>query len=279
MNSAIQQLIVHLDSSDHVAQRLAVARQLAGQHSAALAAMYAVTPGVIAVPYVSLGGETVSAGLLELDEERRARARAAFDEAMKTPGPSATWSALGDYAAAIEFARQALYADLLVLGQPEPGLSSTAGVPADFVESVLMSSGKPAVVIPWIGPQRALGDVVAIAWKQTPEAARAVAAAMPILQRARQVHVLSWASEVPPTVPGRLDLDTWLHAHGIGPQWHHYGEEAMQPGDLILSASCDLGADLLVMGCYGHSRAREWVLGGATRTVLQSMTLPVLMAH
>ena len=60
MKSAIQQLIVHLDSSDHVAQRLAVARQLAGQHSAALAAMYAVTPGVIAVPYVSLGGETVS---------------------------------------------------------------------------------------------------------------------------------------------------------------------------------------------------------------------------
>jgi len=77
----------------------------------------------------------------------------------------------------------------------------------------------------------------------------------------------------------QLNLDGYLHLHGIEPVWHREELEPTDIGEQMLSRTFDLGADLLVMGCYGHGRAREWVLGGASRTILQSMTLPVLMAH
>jgi len=77
----------------------------------------------------------------------------------------------------------------------------------------------------------------------------------------------------------RLDLRGYLRLNGVEASWQEQGNETSALGELLLSRSFDLGADLLVMGCYGHSRAREWVLGGTSRTVLESMTLPVLMAH
>ncbi|RZJ07052.1 MAG: universal stress protein, partial [Haliea sp.] len=124
------------------------------------------------------------------------------------------------------------------------------------------------------------GQTAVIAWKETPQAARAVAAAMPLLQRARRVHVLHWVQEPEPGVTGqRLDLKGYLHLHGIDAVWHEGGQEPHAVGELVLSRAFDLDADLLVMGCYGHSRAREFVLGGTSRTVFESMTLPVLMAH
>jgi len=124
-----------------------------------------------------------------------------------------------------------------------------------------------------------VGETVVIAWKPTREAARAVSAAVPLLQRARRVHVLSWNQEEDGIGGGRLDLDGYLKLRGIEPAWHREDREPDFLGELLLTRAFDLNADLLVMGCYGHSRAREWVLGGTSRTVLQSMTLPVLMAH
>lgn len=119
MGSAIQQLLVHLDSSSRCAARLAVARQLAQQHQAALSALYSVTPSVIATPYVSEGSAAPWAGMQAIDDERRARARAAFEACMKQPGAAASWSDLTEFSAVATFAQQALYADLLVLGQHE----------------------------------------------------------------------------------------------------------------------------------------------------------------
>ena len=88
---------------------------------------------------------------------------------------------------------------------------------------------------------------------------------------------MSWSREAERSFP--LNLDGYLRLHGVAAQWHHRGEEPAELGELLLSQAFDLGADLLVMGCYGHGRAREWMLGGVSRTVLRSMTLPVLMAH
>jgi nucleotide-binding universal stress UspA family protein len=100
-----------------------------------------------------------------------------------------------------------------------------------------------------------------------------------MLQRARRVHVLSWSGAEEAVSGQRLDLDGYLKLHGVAATWHREAGEPELLGELLLSRAFDLEADLLVMGCYGHSRAREWVLGGTSRTVLQSMTLPVLMAH
>ena len=280
MKESLTQLLVHLDASAHAGQRLEVARSIAQTHGAAVTALYAVTPALLVVPFAPEAGPSVASTLGQIDDERRAAARAAFDRSPALPGVHAAWAEVDDYPIVPAVVRQALYADLLVLGQYDPEDSESAGIPFDFPEQVMAGSGKAALVLPYAGLPAAVGQTVAIAWKATREAARAVSAAVPLLQRARQVHVLSWGDEQEPVGGARLDLDSYLRLRGVEPVWHREaGPEPKELGDLLLSRAFDLEADLLVMGCYGHSRAREWVLGGTSRTVLRSMTLPVLMAH
>ena len=182
------------------------------------------------------------------------------------------------------FARQALGADLL-LAQHDPGSAATgrdvrAGVSADFAESVLLASGKPVLLLPTIFKPAPIGRVVLVAWKARRESARALSAALPFLQSAERVILALWADpgdgEDAATGP---DIELALRRHGVNVIVQREVAPTREVGELLLSKAADLGADLLVMGCYGHGRAREWVLGGASRTVLQSMTVPVLMAH
>ena len=280
MKESLTQLLVHLDASPRAARRLEVARAIAQTHGAAVTALYAVTPALLVVPFAPEAGPSVATALEQIDEERRTQARGVFDRSMAAPGVHAAWAEVQDYPIVPAFARQALYADLLVLGQHQPADAETAGIPFDFVENVMATSGKPALVLPYAETPAAVGQTVVIAWKPTREAARAVSAAVPLLQRARRVHVLTWGREEEDVVGARLDLDGYLKLRGVEPIWHREGgDEPDFMGELLLSRSFDLDADLLVMGCYGHSRAREWVLGGTSRTVLASMTVPVLMAH
>lgn len=279
MTTAYQQVLVHLDATPSAPARLAAARGIAQEHGAALAALYAVVPVYLELPYPPDGAPAIGASLMDVEAERRAATRRMFDASMRGPGPIATWAETSEVPAVGAFISQAFHADLLVLGQHDPGDAGT-GVPPDFPESVMLGSGRPALVVPYAGTRPATGGCVAIAWKETREAARAVSAALPMLQRAGRVHVLAWEEEPPLEVSGhRLDLDGYLRLHGVEPTWHRGGRVPQKFGEILLSQVSDLGADLLVMGCYGHSRAREWMLGGTSRTILHSMTLPVLMAH
>jgi len=280
MKQTITQLLVHLDATARSAGRLEVACSVAKANGASVTALYGVTPTVLELPYVPEAGPSVAAVLAGNDEQRRASARAAFDRVRAMLDVPLAWAEVGDAPVLPAFSRQALYADLMVLGQHDPSDAAAAGVPGDFPEAVMAMSGKAALVLPYAQQPREVGGTVAIAWKATRESARAVSAAVPLLQRARHVHVLSWPTEDDDIQGDRLDLGRYLKLRGIEPAWHREGGgEPGFLGELLLSRACDLGADLLVMGCYGHSRAREWVLGGTSRTVLQSMTLPVLMAH
>lgn len=282
MPCSYSQILVHLDASACAAQRLSLARELGSRHGAQVTALYAVTPSLVELPFTPEIGASVAADMRAIDEGRLARARAVFDGEQNQPGASAAWAQVLESPVMGVFARQALHADLLVLGQHNPGGDAGENVPADFVEGVLALSGKPALVLPYIGARKTLGDIVAIAWKPTRESARAVAGAMPLLQGGKQVHVISWGedgSDDPSVEGARLDLNRWLKSRGVTPVWHRQNKEPQDMGDLLLSQAFDLNADLLVMGCYGHSRTREWVLGGTSYTVLKSMTLPVLMAH
>lgn len=280
MQSPVQQILVHLDPTAATPARLAFARRVAAQQGARLAALYAVTPAFVELPYAPEIGPTIAATLAEIDDERRDRVLKLFDEEMTRPGPVAEWMQTDDVPVIGSFAQQAMYADVLVLGQGDPSDPAAAPVPADFVESVLVASGRPAIVVPHVGWKGPVGQTIAIAWKATPEAARAVQGALPFLQRAERVHVLAWGDEGAPRLGGTpLDLERYLRSHGIAPAWHREGAEPHELGELLLSRVCDVGADMLVMGCYGHGRAREWLLGGVSRTLLHSMTLPVLMAH
>lgn len=279
MTTPYRQVLVHLDATASAPGRLAAARALAQEHGAALAALYATVPVYLELPYPPEGAPAIASSLMDVDADRRRATRRMFDEAMRAPGPVATWGETSEMPAVGAFVAQAFHADLLVLGQHDPADAAT-GVPPDFAPSVVLASGRPALILPCTGAPRRPVGTVAVAWKETREAARAVSAALPLLQRARSVHVLAWEEEAPVEISGhRLDLDGYLRLHGVEPTWHRGGRVPEPLGEILLSQVSDLGADLLVMGCYGHSRAREWILGGTSRTILRSMTLPVLMAH
>ena len=274
--NTIDSLCVHVDASPRSGMRLALARQLATRCGARrIEAMYCRTPCFADLPLAyGAGAAGAPAFLDDLYEQRYQRARQLFDK--ENAGHAMQWREIANDAVVPAMAGRALYADLMVLGQHQPDDLDTLNTPADFVPAVLIDSGKPAVVLPYAGSFGAIGERVLIAWKPTREAARALAAAMPILQRASSVHLVTDAGRT----AAIADLEACLRAHGVeAPLKQHAPLPETRPGESLLSLAADCDADLVVMGCYGHSRAREWVMGGATRTVLASMTLPVLMAH
>ncbi|HEY0817415.1 MAG TPA: universal stress protein [Rhizobacter sp.] len=279
--ASIKHILLHLDGSPRCTVRMQVARQLAAAHEARVTGLFAVTSGFAEMPFTAAESSQAGAFVLKLDAERRERALAAFDRFAKEPGPRIDWRELGAEPPIWGVAQAAFCADLLVLGQHEPGSPSARDVPADFVESVVVDSGKPALVVPYAGEIASIGQNVLVAWNASRESARALSAALPLLARAKEVHVVSWnePQAAAQAAADRAQLEQYLASHGVAATLHWYGDGPGQPGERLLSLSTDLGSDLLVMGCYGHSRARELVLGGASRTVLRSMTVPVLLAH
>ncbi|MBL0726452.1 universal stress protein [Piscinibacter sp. HJYY11] len=279
--SPIKHILLHLDASPRCAVRLQVARQLAITHEARVTGLFAVTSSFAEMPFTAAESSQAGAFVLKLDADRRERALSAFDRFSKEAGPLIDWRELGTEPPTWGVAQAALCADLVVLGQHEPGSATARDVPADFVESVVVDSGKPALVVPYTGDVRTVGHNVLVAWNASRESARALGAALPLLAHAKQVHVVSWNDPqgAVQAAADRAQLEQYLASHGISATLHWYGDGPGQAGERLLSLTTDLGSDLLVMGCYGHSRARELVLGGATRTVLRSMTVPVLLAH
>jgi len=279
--ATLRSVLLHLDASPRSAARTAIARRLALAHDATITALYAVTPTLYDMPYVlAAGAAEALPALQELDAQRRAAARAIFDRALGDLPTRAVWQELARPPLAAALARHALCADLLVLGQHD-GNDAQRGVPADFVPSVVIASGRPALVVPYVGEFDRSAREPLIAWKATREAARAVLAALPLLRGAERVHVTASEADNDETDGATVaDLERYLRLHGVtAPLRNHGPVDPDTPGEGLLSLAADCGADLLVMGCYGHSRARELVLGGATRTVLAAMTVPLLTAH
>ncbi len=278
--STLRSLLVHLDPSPACMRRLTLARELATRHAARVTALYASMPSALSAPYVlAQGPGDLLATLQQLDIDYRDAARQRFDLSLGADPGAVDWRELDAAPLIPGFATQALWHDLMVLGQFDPADPLTTGVSADFVPSVLVASGRAALILPFVDTREPVGGSVLVAWKSTRESARAVAAAIPLLQRARQIHLV--LADEPGTEPTHADsLEAYLRAHDVSaPVRHRPSIAAGSAGDALLSLAADVGADLLVMGCYGHSRARELVLGGASRTVLRSMTLPVLMSH
>ncbi|MDE2369117.1 MAG: universal stress protein [Burkholderiales bacterium] len=271
----MKSILVHLDASPRAATRLALARDLAQTHGAALKAIYAVLPALLLMPWATEEGmAAAAAALAEVDRTQRERARALFD---RTAGPAATWAETGAEGLHDTLLAEALCSDLLVLGQGDEPNEQTGALPADFVPALITDSGKPTLVVPYVGEIAPPGRRVLLAWKPTREAARAAAGALPWLRGAAEVHIA--APNAQADDPGLALLRRWLALHGVAGSVTAHALGDADVGERLLSLAADTGADLLAMGCYGHSRAREFVLGGATRSVLRAMTLPVLMAH
>ncbi len=272
--SALRSILLQVDSSSRAAERIRLARQLADEFNAEVTAQPCMLSSIARHPMALEGSSSAIALMQEFDEACLQKAHATFLTA--AAGSSGLHWAKPLLDGPYGFANRALYADLMILGQRDADDPAAGELPADFLPSVLVHSGRPALVLPHSGAIAPVGRQVLVAWKETRESARAVSAALPWLQRARKVHVLSYGEEAGESLRA---LERYLTPHGVAVICHDGGPEQDEAGDQVLSRAADLGADLLVMGCYGHSRAREWVLGGFTRTILRSMTLPVLMAH
>ena len=169
-----------------------------------------------------------------------------------------------------EYARAA---DLVVVGR-----SDDRGVPSDLLETALMNSGRP-LLIPPSASMSALPKTVVIAWKSTPEAARAVTAAMPLLALANQIVIMTVAEDenaIDEEAPARLMAN--LRWDGFSASVRGVQPGAQGAAETLLGAAHEQAA-LLVMGGYGHSRVREWIFGGFTRRILHDAEIPVLIAH
>jgi nucleotide-binding universal stress UspA family protein len=233
------------------------------------------------------GGATIVGGLINrLEEEasqREERARQLFQgfcereglallDTPPAPGPSAQWlREIGAEPAWIAEYGQA--ADLLVIGRP----GEDEGVSLDTLETALLESGGP-LLIPPAAPLSAVPETIAIAWKATPQTARAITGALPFLSIAKQIVILTVAEDqrAPEEEAGRLLAA--LRWHDVPISVRHLRPDERSVADTLLSAAAEHAA-LLVMGGYGHSRLREWIFGGVTLQVLHDAEVPVLMMH
>ena len=273
-------ILVHCDASRTVASRLAAAAEVAQRFEARLVGVHAREPFEV-VSFVD-GGMPIGA-LMEAYkagcDAAEETAHAAYDKATKGRNFASEWrvtEAFSDDALAVN----ARYADLLVISQADP--DDPAGSRNDLPEVMAFATGRPVLVVPQIGALSSVGKTVMLCWNASRESARAAADSLPFLQAAEKVIVLVVDPEVSADGHGQepgADVALWLARHGVKVTVQRDVAADTEIGEVILSRAADCGADLIVMGVYGHSRLREMVLGGASRTLLSSMTVPVLMSH
>jgi nucleotide-binding universal stress UspA family protein len=274
-------LLVHVDDSKNVDARIELAAQLAMAEDAHLigTAMTGVSRFLYESVAIDIGDPNITPYLDTL-RQRAEGTLQRFENTVQRIGVGSFEKRLTDDEAAGGLSLQARYSDLVILGQYDPdGTSSSAY--ADVPEYVVINSGCPALIVPYAGSFDNLSDRVLIAWNESIEATRAIHHALPFLQRAKTVEVVVFNSTSAPDVYGEqpgADIALYLARHNIKVEVMQEKTE-VDTGNALLSLAANLNSNLLVMGCYGHTRLREILLGGATRTILQSMTIPVLMSH
>jgi nucleotide-binding universal stress UspA family protein len=271
-------ILVHVDHSRHAAQRIAFAARLAVADNAHL--IGAAMIGISRFIYTE-GGTDIAAPLIaaqaDLLSERAAAALAVFDDIAARSGVLSYERRLVNDDPAGGLAQQARYADLVVLSQTDRD-DPAARVISDVPEYVMLNAGRPVLIVPYAGSFAAVNGHALVAWDESIEATRAIANALPILKRMRKTTLALFNPADPDGRDPGADIALYLARHGV------VCDVVCQPtrigvGDSLLSMAADLGSELLVMGGYGHTRFRELLLGGVTATVLQTMTVPVLMSH
>jgi len=275
-------LLVVLGSDTASRGRMALATALAERFAAHLVGLYPLpipdVPRTLGYYNPSLF-DPIFRDLREKAQEVCDKERQAFEHAASLRGLSAEWRVTEGLEA--DPAVHARYVDLTILGQVDPDGGDTELI-RPRPELLALASGRPILAVPYAGQFETVGRRVLIGWNATREATRAVNDAMPLLAAADVVTVLTIDAREGPDAHGELpgaDISLHLARHGVKAAIERTVSAGVPAGEVLLSRAADLGADLLVIGAYGHSRMRELLLGGATRSILQSMTVPVLMSH
>ena len=274
-------ILVHLHDNTRRQALLAAGVGLARTFDAHLIGL-SVQPPVVVVPGIAGGDVMVIEDHRHAYRQESARLKAAFETATMGQSFAAEWrEADAAYdTVAMHVVEHGRCADLIVASQKDPDWPSSEHLEAP--DRVVLESGRPVLLIPKSGEVIEPGKRILVAWNGRRELARAVFDALPLLKRAQAVSVV-WvnpqdAGEMAGELPA-VDICTALARHGVPCEATQNIQPVASVGAALLSAVKTHGADLLVMGSYGHSRMREFVFGGATRYVLENMTVPVLMSH
>lgn len=277
---SLKTLLVHLDSGKRSQQRLAAAVRIATDFRAQLVGVYLVR-GIELAPSVAalLPPDLIERRSRELADAQR-EGEDVFRRTTAAAGISAQWRAPAGppLEAAVAHGR---CADLFVMGQSDSTDPESVFVD-ELIATTILATARPTLIVPHVGTRPTLGENALVAWDGGREASRAVADALPFLERAKRVTVVAVNQDSgahPVDAPAVARLTSYLHAHGIAAIVDRDSVSDISIGERLLSRAADLGSDLIVMGGYAHTRLRELVLGGVTRTMLEKMTVPVLMSH
>lgn len=273
-------ILVYLGNEDQAPRLMSIAKMIAGPEAHVIG--FHATPGVEIYPGISYPVDPrVFTDLANAYEETAQACGTAF--AAETSGEEfvSEWRRVeaGGRPVAEIVTENARFADLVICSQPDPEKDDYAAI---VVEQLILESGRPVLIVPTSANIKSIGDVPVVAWNGSKESCRAAFDALPLLKGAGLVTLLEVASRGDSTRKEEMmagDMCTTLDRHGVKCEVSRTVASDISVGDEILSRLADKGADLLVMGGYGHSRMREFVLGGATRHILHHMTVPVLMSH
>lgn len=226
-------------------------------------------------PFDAIPAEAIDEMVARNEEEARENATA-FEQQAKHSDLKVTTKTVraGINESAERFAAIARNFDISVVPQP----NAEDAFQPNFAEAALFDSGRPVLVVPYIHRTGLSLHRAIVCWDGSRAAARAVSDAWPLLERAGAVDIVTAGN--PSEVPAiQESLGEHFAQHGVSARLQTLGADDIDAGNAILSYASDVGASLIVMGGYGHSKVREWVLGGVTRTILETMTVPVLLSH
>jgi nucleotide-binding universal stress UspA family protein len=275
-------VLLHLDAYPHMGERTNYAVRLARRFESHLVGMAAADHSLFGLS-VSTGfaGTDSLAGALEASRVAALGRARAFQQRVETLQLKSFETVVDDEEDIEALIMRSGCSDLLIVGQTDPAWPHAKRARAQL-EEIVLHSVAPTLIVPYAGEFPEVGNHMMIAWDGSPEVARAVVGAMPLLQRASRVHLVRCDTPVDierSESSSVLDLPRdWLGRHGVRVDaWLE--ETGIDVADALLSRVADLGVDMLVMGAWGHPRWTERVMGGVTRKILSTMTVPVLMSH
>ncbi|AJP60173.1 hypothetical protein UC34_25065 (plasmid) [Pandoraea vervacti] len=276
-------LLVHVDNSDQCRARVAFAAAMAARLPAHLTGLYLPfrPENCTAAAPTSrrFAGDPLRP---ESDVRRLAYAERTFSDVCDRQALVAEWLAPQSDDSCREMRTRARYTDLVIVGQEDRNDPETSPSLA-FVDSVVLNSGRPVLILPYAGAPPTTFENILLAWDGGREAARAMVDALPLLRAAKVVRITNvrradGSISLGP-IPG-ADIAIFAARHGVPVEvTPELGGNDVDIGERLLSRAADHNAQLIVMGAYGHSRMQEWVLGGVTRTMLERMRIPVMMSH
>ncbi|WP_353216767.1 universal stress protein [Sandarakinorhabdus sp.] len=270
----MKNLLLHIHEDDEQSGRLGLALHLAEQTHAHLTCVQATPMEVFAAD--PLGGMFGMAGVIDTIHSADKAQRAAAEARLGRAGVTWHWHS-SDGNVVETLIDQALLADLVILSQRSTTADRSTRQPLAIVGDVVMHTGCPVLLVPAGSDRLSLAAPALVAWNGSAEAAHALRLALPLLQRASAVHIVEVSGDSL-GVPAR-DAAVWLSRHDIGSDVHDWPAKGRRTSAALRDAASELSAAYIVMGAYGRSRLRETVLGGVTRELIASSSVPLLLAH